>query len=109
VNEQDMMQLSEQKYQIALEYKDAKKKYAEHKIGYIRLLGKEIMKNEKKAIDKIISLAMKDKEFDTYYKGYEYFKALAIGLEAELDAISTKIISIQSWLKYAGNNDGGTR
>jgi len=107
MNPEDMLTLSDRKLDIATQYKEAQINYSKNKTIYQRLLGKQIMKNEKMGIEKLISLSMADKEFDTAYKGYQYYKAYSKGLEAEIDAIGTKIISIQSFLKYCGNNDGG--
>lgn len=69
------------------------------------------LSNKKPAMEKIIAEALADnsksdyKEFSTHYKGYEYYKALKSGYEAEMEAIRTKIMALQSILRYNGKLD----
>ena len=100
-----MFDLSQKKMDCAKDYKKAQEDYAKNKVEYIRLLGKCIMANPKMGIEKLKSLAMEDNNFKTAYLGYEYNKALSKGYEAELDAINTRIISIQSYMKYCSTED----
>lgn len=108
-----ILALSEDLYHKSSEYKQACVKYSEHNFNYQRLLGIRIMQlsNKKPAIEKIIAEALADetkkdfKDFCLHYKGYEYYRALKNGLEAELEAIRTKIMALQSVMKYYGKLD----
>jgi hypothetical protein len=110
---EQVLALSEELDTISNQFKDACVKYSEHFYNFQRLLGIRIMRleNKKPAIEKIICEALADdkqadhKEFCLHYHGYEYNKALKTGLEAQIEAIKSKIISRQSIMKFNGKVD----
>ena len=110
---EQIMELSEQLDAVSTEFKNACVKYSEHYYNFQRLLGIRIMRltNKKPAIDKIICEALADdtaidhKDFCLNYKGYTYYKALKTGLEAQIEAIRSKIMARQSILKFNGKLD----
>jgi len=69
------------------------------------------LSNKKPAMEKIIAEALADethkdhKDFCLHYKGYEYYKALKSGYESEMEAIRTKIMALQSIMRYNGKLD----
>jgi hypothetical protein len=110
---QEILALSEELGQVSHEFKLACVKYSEHFYNFQRLLGIRIMRmaNKKPAIEKIISEALADdtepdyEAFCLHYKGYEYYRALKSGLEAQIEAIKSKIMSRQSIMRYEGKLD----
>jgi hypothetical protein len=105
---EQIMELSEQLDKVSTEFKDACVKYSEHYYNFQKLLGIRIMRlvNKKPAMDKIICEALADetqqdhKEFCLNYKGYTYYKALKTGLEAQIEAIRSKIMARQSIMRF---------
>ena len=110
---EQILELSEQLDAVSTEFKNACVKYSEHYYNFQRLLGVRIMRmaNKKPAIEKIICEALADdkqadfKEFCLHYKGYEYYKALKTGLEAQIEAIRSKIMARQSIMRFNGKMD----
>ena len=110
---EQVLALAEQLDEKSTEFRDACVKYSEHYYNFQRLLGVRIMRleNKKPAIEKIICEALADdkqadfKEFCLHYKGYEYYKALKTGLEAQLEAIKSKIMARQSVMRFNGKMD----
>ena len=83
---------------------------AEAKFEYIKLLAKQIMKNPKIAIEKIISQSLVDTSFEhrikfsENYHNFEYNKALCKGLEQRIAYLQSELSTMQSWMRYVRDN-----
>ena len=102
----------------AKEYTDARRKYAESKVKLDKMLAVRLPKyfSDRKSmgIESAIIKGLEDRtyqdcdKFGEHYKGMVYYEALYKGYERILDAIESKIMTIQSLMKFAGRNDGGS-
>lgn len=105
----EIIQLSDKLSEVSDEFKTACIKYSQHNYNLQKLIGLRIirMENKKPSIEKIIAeaVAEDEKEFGLHYKGYEYYRALKTGLEAQIEALKSKIMARQSVMKWSGKMD----
>ena len=104
------IKINEDRGKIAEQYFNAQKDYATHKFNYHKLLGERVASSPKMSLEKIIIQALGEhwasrQEFEIAYNGYLYNKALTRGLEQKLKHLEGELSSLQSYLKYLGNND----
>lgn len=102
-----LLELSDTMHDISNQFKDACTAYAYHYINFQKLLGIHLMKmiDKKPSMEKIIAEYLIDKDFCEHYSGYITNKALKEGLNAQIEALRSKIMSIQSCAKYDSQMD----
>ena len=106
---EEIISLSDKLEEVSNDFKVACIKYSEHNYNLQKLIGIRIIKmeNKKPSIEKIIAeaVAEDEKTFGLHFKGFEYYRALKIGLEAQIEALKSKIMARQSVMKWSGKID----
>jgi hypothetical protein len=100
----ELKELSTKMMVVAKEYRDYRSKYSECKYNVNRMLAvkiPELMKTKKGiGVEMAMTMSLNDKEFDTQYKGFIYYEARFKGTERIFEAIKTRIMTIQSQMKF---------